>query len=66
MMTKSCKDFENHPDWKGCCQSCHEDHDEFNYDLLYVYRNDTYKDEDLYAIVCCYVIKIAQKEANEL
>jgi hypothetical protein len=56
MIPKTCKDFEEHPEWKGCCMSCHDEMDSGLYwDVpLEIYPNEDYK-LPVYASVCCYV-----------
>jgi len=46
-MARTCSDF---PDAPSCCDSCHEDADEYGYDLCEVEIGP-----DEYAVVCCKV-----------
>ncbi len=54
-MSKHCNDFPNIP----CCVSCHEDEEEYGYDLIH----SEFKADEIY--VCCSVSNALNELTNE-
>ena len=57
-MLKHCEDYPGHP---NCCDSCHEDWDEFDYEMCYA-QDKNGKDV---AHVCCAVADYAQEQEDK-